>query len=378
MRREVLSECVGSWAGKYRHLLRPFLLSADNVGRKGSESLITLPGNRPFNYLFTAAFILALSSLSVADQGDDSVFFQQGSQHVYNAVFGLPVVAPRLVQTLEWQVSIEHSNQFAGGLVGDESLRIDGETTRLDLRHRQRLAACWQFTATVPFISHTGGTFDRAIDDWHKFFGLPDANRDGTDFDSLTYEFSNADGVKHAINDPQSGIGDIHLALQYAMGCFATADSSKADPMLRVGIKLPTGDPSELRGSGEADLFVDWQSPIWSQGRWHSAFSLGMLVNGSTDRFAEQRGVAVYASVGAQYVVFNQLRFIAQLDGHSAFYKSRLRELGDTAVNLAVGARYLVGRDYTFELSISEDVAIDTTPDIVARLAMTYRPDQTR
>lgn len=294
-------------------------------------------------------------------------------------MFGLPVVAPRLVQTLEWQVSVEHSNQFAGGRAASENLLLDGESTRLDLRHRQRIAPCWQVNVTVPFISYSAGKFDRAIDDWHKFFGLPDANRDGTEFDSLSYHFSDDTGTKHDISRPQSGIGDVQVAIQRAIGCFATADSTNADPMFRVGIKLPTGNPDELRGSGELDVFADLQSPIWTRlGRWHGGAALGVLFTGRTDRFADQERIALYGSVGAQFVAHQKLRLIAQLDGHTAFYKSDLRELGDPALNLAVGARYLAGKGYTYELSISEDAAIDTTPDIVARLAMTYRPDQTR
>ena len=323
--------------------------------------------------------LLGSSTVTIAEQSADSAFFQQRSQHVYNAVFGLPVVAPRLVQTLEWQASLEYSNQFAGGTAGSENLVIDGETARLTLSHRQRLSACWQLEATVPFISHDGGIFDRAIDDWHQFFGLPDGNRDSVEFNRLLYQFSDEDGVRQSITRPQSGIGDVQLAVQRALGCQATADTTGAESMIRVGIKLPTGNPNELRGSGEVDLFADWQSPIYSRGgRWHAGLALGVLVNGQTDRFADQRNVAVYGSMGAQFAVNHKFRLIAQLDAHSAFYRSGLTELGDPAVNLAVGARYLPGSSYTYEFSISEDVAVDTTPDIVARLAVTYRPEQSR
>lgn len=349
--------CVRSWGAKYN----PRQLRAG------------------YRRLFFSGLLLGISCAVSAEQGDDSAFFGQRSQHAYNAIFGLPVVAPRLVQTLEWQISIEHSNQFAGGRSGGERLQLDGESTRLALKHRQRLASCWQWEATLPLVSHSEGAFDRAIDDWHQFFGLPDANRDNSDFGALAYQYEDAQGVRHDITRPQSGIGDVQLALQYALGCQATADSTGADAMIRAGVKLPTGNVNELRGSGEVDVFADWQSPIWSnQRRWYGGASLGILINGATDRFAEQEDIVLYGSLGTQFAVHQKLRFIAQLDGHSAFYKSALRELGDPALNLIVGARYLPGSAYTFEMSISEDAAIDTTPDIVARLAMTYRPDQVR
>lgn len=333
------------------------------------------------SHVLNASFFLlfSVSGSSLAEQSDDSVFFQQQSQHAYNAVFGLPAVAPRLVQSLEWQFALEHSNQFAGGQEGDEVLLLDGESTRLTIQHRQRLAPCWQFEATVPFVAHSEGVFDRAIDDWHQLFSLPDANRDTSDFDSLTYLYSNADGNRHNITSPQSGLGDVQVAVQYAQGCGATADATKADPMWRAGIKLPTGDPDKLLGSGEVDFFADWQSPIWYNGhRWHGGMALGLLVNSKTERFADQEDVVGYGSLGAQFALSHKVRLLAQLDAHSAFYRSALRELGSPAVNLVVGARYLYGHSHTFEFSISEDAAIDTTPDIVARLAFTYRPDETR
>ena len=322
-----------------------------------------------------ALLCAACSGQSIAQQGDDSVFFQQRSQLVYNSVFGLPVVAPRLVQTQEWQASIEHGNQFVGGTSGDERLVLDGETSRLAVRYRQRLAACWQWDATVPFIAHNGGVFDEAIDEWHKFFGLPDAGRDESSFDSLTYFYANEDGVKHDITSPQSGLGDVQLALQYSLNCLTTANPDSADSLVRLGIKLPTGEPDELRGSGETDFFLDYQSPIWAnKGRWKAGLATGLLLTGSTDRFAEQEPLVFYGSLGTQFAASHKLRFIAQLDGHSPFYDSNLRELGDTAVNLSLGFRYVRTPSQIFELSFSEDVAVDTTPDIVLRLAWTYRP----
>ena len=316
-----------------------------------------------------------VSASAVADQSDDSVFFQQRSQHVFNSVFGLPVAAARTIQSLEWQFSLEHNNQFAGGSAGAEQLVIDGETTRLSITHRQRLGSCWQGEFTLPFVSHNGGVFDRAIDDWHDFFGLPDANRDETPFNQLTFFYADADGVKQNITGARSGIGDVQIAIQYAVKCGATADSTSDNSLIRAGVKLPTGDPDELTGSGTTDLFADWQSPIWRlRNRWYGGLALGVLVASNTDRFADQENVAVYGSLGVQFAAWQKLRLIAQLDGHSAFYKSQLRELGDPAVNLAVGARYLLNPAYTLELSISEDVVVDTTPDIAARIGVTYRP----
>lgn len=318
---------------------------------------------------------MLFSSFANAEQGDELAFFQQRSQHSYNAVFGLPAVAPRLVQSTQWQVSLEHGNQFLGGQAADEVLVLDGESTEIFLRHRQRLSPCWQLNTDIPFIAHGQGLFDRIIDDWHQFFNMPDAFRGQTDYFQLRYQYTDESGQKHSIESPQSGIGDVQLSVQRSLGCFATADSTQAEPILRLGLKLPTGNPDELRGSGEFDVYADIQSPVWTnRGRWRAGAALGVLKSGSTQRFARQQPLAAYGSVGVQFVLSHRVRLITQIEAHSAFYKSKLPELGNASLNVAVGVRYLAPSDQTFEFSISEDAAIDTTPDIVARLAWTIRP----
>lgn len=310
-----------------------------------------------------------------AAQGDEVALFQHRIQHAYNAVFGLPAVAGRSVQTHEWQLSLEHSNQFMGGANGDEALLLDGETTELSFRHRQRLGSCWQLEAFVPFVAHNEGQFDRSIDDWHQFFGLPDAGRDGSPFSQLTYSYQNREGEGVGVNTPQSGLGDVQLSVQRSLGCRAVVESTKSESIARVGVKLPTGNVRELRGSGELDVYADVQSPVYSNaGRWRAGGAMGALYVGESDRFARQKQFVVYGSFGAQYVQSHRWRILAQLDWHTPFYTSALTELGEPAVGLTVGLRYLAPDNQTVELSISEDVAIDTIPDIIARLSWTYRP----
>lgn len=316
-----------------------------------------------------------LTNHSQADQGDEVALFQHRIQHAYNAVFGLPGVAARSVQAREWQVTLEHSNQFMGSTTDDEMLLLDGETTELGIRHRQRLNPCWQLEAFVPFVSHNGGEFDRAIDDWHQIFGLPDANRSGSPYSGLTYQYQDSDGARAVVDSPQSGLGDVQLSIQRPLGCIANADSTYSQSIARLGVKLPTGNAKELRGSGELDVYVDVQSPVISSGgRWRMGGAVGALHVGTSDRFARQKPLVVYGSMGAQFVQSHHWRFIGQVDWHTPFYSSNLSELGDPAVSLTAGVRYLTAADHIIELAVSEDAAIDTVPDIVARLSWTFRP----
>ncbi|MFT6874717.1 MAG: hypothetical protein ACI9XK_002049 [Granulosicoccus sp.] len=318
---------------------------------------------------------LSAPQYSYAEQSDDSALIQLRGQHAISALFGLPAVAARPVQTREWQFSFEHSNQYMGGSNEEETLLLDGETSELIIRHRQRLGACVQLEAVVPFIQHSGGSFDKAIDKWHRVFGLPDANRSNAPYGALNYTYADSNGVGVRLDSAQSGIGDIQVSVQRSLGCYATADSNGSESIVRLGLKLPTGALEELRGSGEFDLFADIQSPVLSKGeKWRFGAAIGALYLGQADLIAEQNTLVAYGTFGAQYVLTSRYRLLTQLDWHTPFFQSELTELGSGVVSLSAGVRFLGPADQTLELTISEDVAVDTTPDIVAKLSWTYRP----
>ena len=60
---------------------------------------------------------------------------------------------------------------------GGESLVIDVENYRYELGIRYRQDK-WLARLDLPFVSNSAGKLDGAIDDWHKFFGLPEGKRD--------------------------------------------------------------------------------------------------------------------------------------------------------------------------------------------------------
>lgn len=326
-------------------------------------------------YFAVAAVLITVQCAAYGEQTDDSALVQLRGQHAISALFGLPAVAARPVQTSEWQFSLEHSNQYMGGVSGGQALLLDGETSELTLRHRQRIGACAQLETVVPFIQHSGGSFDKAIDKWHSIFGLPDAHRSEAPYGALSYAYTNSDGVNVRIDSAQSGIGDIQISLQRSLGCYATADATGAGPIARIGVKLPTGKLEELTGSGEFDYFADIQSPVLSRvDKWRIGAALGALYMGRAELLPNQKTLVAYGTFGVHYVLSSRIRLLSQLDWHTPFYQSELRELGLTAITLTAGVRFSGPLGQTFDFSISEDAAIDTTPDIVVRLSWAYRP----
>jgi hypothetical protein len=228
-------------------------------------------------------------------------------------------------------------------------------------------------------IQHGGGVFDRAIDDWHQFFGLPDADRSDYTFNALTYRYAGESGRETRVDSARSGLGDIQLSVQRSLGCRSTADSMASETIARAGIKLPTGAVDELRGSGKVDAYVDIQSPVWSNGgRWRGGATVGLMIVGQASQLAPQRPFVAFGAIGTQFILQQRYRLMLQVDWHTPFYRSALGALNDPSLVLSAGVRYLARHDQTLELTISEDIAVDTAPDIVARLAWVYRPRQSK
>ncbi|MFK7892468.1 MAG: DUF3187 family protein [Granulosicoccus sp.] len=315
-----------------------------------------------------------LESVAMAGHDMAFAFLQHRARHGYDALLGIPVVASRPVVRHETQISLEHANQFSGDRQGSERLLLDGETSELVIRYRRRLDSCWQLEAHLPFISHSTGLFDRAIHEWHEFFGFPDADRDMVGYEQISYSYVNGSEAAPQVSAPQSGVGDVQLAVQRSMNCLQRLASANNHSILRFGLKLPTGNAKELRGSGQTDVFADIQSPVWRiNERWSWGASIGMLVMGDSEELISQRPVAAYSTFGLNWQFLPDLSVIAQLHLSSPFYASKLSALGGGTVSLITGGRYELSPSQSLEISISEDIKVDSAPDISARLAWVYR-----
>ena len=64
------------------------------------------------------------------------------------------------------------------------------------------------------------------------------------------------------------------------------------------------------------------------------------------------------------------LNLKAQIDYHTSFYSSDLRQLGNTSVQLVLGGTVKVGKTFALDLSLSEDIATDTAPDVTFTLGL--------
>jgi len=261
-----------------------------------------------------------------------------------------------------------HSVSQAGG---GEELLLDGETWRAALRLRARFRERWEFGLEVPWIRHTGGSLDGLIDDWHALFGLPDGIRDQLPADDLRFAYRDADGGVLDFGDTSSGLGDIRLSAGYRLRQDAAGSLS-----LRAAVELPTGDEDKLTGNGAADysLGIAWErGAAQPSGRWSAHVIAGVIRFGETDLAAiDTREFGGWAQAGVGWRLTPRIELLGQLQAASSPFDSGLDAWGGSLM-LALGAGIDIGRSYRLQLGFTEDIDVETSPDITFMLRLTRR-----
>ncbi len=251
-----------------------------------------------------------------------------------------------------------------------ERIIFDGETYRLNLMFRHGLQRNIEIGIDIPYITHSGGTLDGFIRNWHDLFGLSNSERNQFQEDRLRYEYSRNGATQYRIVDTTDGIGDIRLSAAWQLHCEKSPQHHCS--ALRAGLKLPTGKAEKLNGSGGVNL-----SLALATSRTHQRFTFhyggGLLLNGHSDLLNEQLKRAIgFANLGLNYQPrqFSWMVLKAQLDAHSAFYDSALKNLGSDSLQINVGGTIRFSDKTALDISVAEDIVTSTVPDVAFHLAL--------
>ena len=109
-----------------------------------------------------------------------------------SGLLGLP--SQRLAATgpagaLDLAAHASVANNYVLEIDGAEQVNLDGETLRLALELRYAFADRWDLQLEVPWLDHSGGRLDSAIDNWHDFWGMSDGGRSDAERDLLDFRY---------------------------------------------------------------------------------------------------------------------------------------------------------------------------------------------
>lgn len=251
-------------------------------------------------------------------------------------------------------VRFDYSNIISGHEAEDEFFYLDLEYLRSEILVSHGLPKRVEFGISVPFYVYYGGFLDGFVDGLHESFGLPNFLRGQTGNGLTRYEFVTDAGApflgERAVND----VGDVTLHLKKTL--FRDPRFALA---ARGDVKIPTGDPRSLSGSGATDLGMGVAFDRITD-RWGFYSNANYQFLGQPEAFR----VKDYFSfmVGFDYRVKPRLTAHLQVDYARPFVESELPIFAEPAVQVAMGLRWRYSDRFTYEWRFVEDLA-DPAPD---------------
>ncbi len=195
----------------------------------------------------------------------------------------------------------------------------DNEYQRLSVTWRWGIGRNTELGLFVPILWRNGGFLDPILRAYHRLFGLqgngPDdpAGRDAYPMYRSILLIQDANGKTLVDQGNAFGLGETSLTLKHGL-IRATPRSALA---LRFGLKLPTGNPTLLLGSGNVDagLSLDLR---YSVGRDINLYAnLGGVLMGHASHVPNPQGGMFQAMYGIEYHPNHRDSFILQVDGNS-------------------------------------------------------------
>jgi hypothetical protein len=338
-----------------------------NVGKRGEITCMFM----------SLVLILLLAAPGVAP-AVEIIPFQTRNQNPLIQIFGLPSLGDARVLP---------QGKFAAGLFFDmassytdtgnatDSLLLDGESYRFNFILKGGLLEGFEAGIELPWLAYGGGTIDGFIEDWHRFFGLPDGGRSSAPNNRLRYQYTRTGVPRLDIRDDHSGIGDLMFTAGWQF--YGDAKSPQA-ASLRAAVKIPTGDSAVLTGSGSTDI------SLWAIGRSDHQLPLGhatlygavggMYLTQGDVLANQQANWVAFGSLGAGWSPWEVIAFTIQLDASTPFYHgSALDSLSGNTLGLLIGGSLSLGKGTTLELGVMEDLAVGTFPDVTFHMGLIHR-----
>jgi hypothetical protein len=322
-----------------------------------------------------AGVAIGLTSLAAAADPQASSFVLR-NHSPFSAIIGIPGRWPDGtddVAELTWNTSNHSMAEVENG----EQILLDGETQTITLRAQHPITDNIQVGAEIPWINHSGGYLDSAIEGWHDLFGLPDGIRKSRPKNVLDYSYLQNGAVVYQRTQASSGFGDIRLGASIGPNIAAKpADRhylQRINWRLKISAKLPTGDAGKLTGSGNFDpgagLGISSPAEPGSSISWW--LDAGLVWPGGID--IDQLDTAsqvFYYDAAIAWRAFSRLDLILQIGGNTALYDVGIKNLGEPVAQLAIGAQWHASDKLGVKLGIFEDIRTESAPDFGIELSL--------
>jgi hypothetical protein len=272
----------------------------------------------------------------------------------------LPVPADLAAKgSTRFDLAANWSSTASSGLTADEALLVDVESREVRLFLEHTLSERYAVRVQVPYRQLTTGILDGFIDGWHRALGLPEGARKFLERDQFQIGYLRGSGTVLNRREPLQGFGDIVLE-----GGFQAWKSMRTSGAVWISLEAPTGSETRLLGNGTWDAGVRLAGRNDLSARNTAYWQLGATRVGRSGALAEWQNDWAFSGTGTyEFAATPALRLKAQVDVHSALYKSGVDFLGEAAI-LTVGGEFRFDSGLRLEIGIGEDIKVGASPDV--------------
>ena len=266
-------------------------------------------------------------------------------------------VLPR--KKLELRVDSSYSNAFENGASATNSMMMDMELWRLALHADYGATDDLEVGIEIPFIQLWSGFLDPFIQDFHSFFGLPNAGRESWPNNQFHFWFNQGAQTIYQVNSQTMNLGDISLHIKHHV-----LDEGKYNPALAwfFDLKFPTGQRSRGLGNGGLDYGFGLAFEK-SYKRIHGYLNAAYYISGRHDALADFLNDVFFSYMaGFEVSLLPTWSVLAQIDGGTPLGKGTGMDQWDgVPLDLVIGFKGLepgliFGRDFIWQVAFSEDV----------------------
>jgi hypothetical protein len=262
---------------------------------------------------------------------------------------------------------LDIANNFVKYQEGDALFDIDLESYRQTISYRRGMSERVELGVFVPVHFSSRGIFDGWIESWHGFFGLPTGDRPLYNENEYTFVVANGNEFRVLGESDSFGFGDVSFSGKY----FIRPEGGGWPAIsARAAIKIPTGEPGDILGSGGFDAGFDLLAQK-TFGRMILYGQTGYVFTGGNDLDLEGNDIWKWSLAG-EYQANRKHSWLIQFHHQTNPYKYGINDVDQDTLEMALGFKRYLWRNVIWEGGFSEDIAVDTAPDFAIFSQFTY------
>ena len=240
---------------------------------------------------------------------------------------------------------------------GRAQVREDNEYQRVAFAWKRGLGRQTELGVSIPLQWRNGGILDGILSGYHSLFGFQGDGEDnpaGRDFYrkyQSTLFLANANGQVVVNQGSAFGLGETNITIKRGL----LRPNSRSALALRAGLKVPTGNPALLMGSGNVDVGVSVDGQ-YSLGRDIIVYAnVGGALLGHASRVPGAEPNTLQTLAALEYRANNRDSFVLQLDGNTRVVRTGNRFADGWQSTATFGYRRVLDRHHLLTLSFSEN-----------------------